>query len=342
MGLGTNQTTVTTSANFIPEIWSDEVLARYKQKLVLANLVTKVNFKGKKGDTLHLPVPARGAASAKAANTQVTLIADTATLVDVLINKHFEYSKLYEDIAEMQALSSMRNFYTNDGGYALAKQVDQDIALMAHYFNGGNATPSITNQWEGAVIGGDGSTAFDGSADGNGTAMTDAGLRKAIQTLEDNDVPSNELKLVIPPVEAAVLRGISRFTEQAFVGSGNAIKTGVLGNLYGVEVFVSSNVPWLHVEGTDDTTVTNFSSTTLTSTGTDAFGLSYDFTGHTDTKYRACLLMHKDAIAHAEQMGIRTQAQYKQEYLGTLVTSDTVYGVKTLRTYAGLAIVVPA
>ena len=342
MALGSNQTTVTTSANFIPEIWSDEVLARYKQNLVLANLVTKVNFKGKKGDTLHLPVPARGSASAKAANTQVTLIADTATLVDVLINKHFEYSKLYEDIAEMQALSSMRKFYTDDGGYALAKQVDQDIALMAHYFNSGNATPSLTNVWETAVIGGDGSTAFDGSGDGNGTALTDAGLRKAIQSLEDNDIPSNELKLVIPPVEASVLRGISRFTEQAFVGNGNVIKTGMLGNLYGVEVFVSSNVPWLHCEGTDDATATTFSSTALSGAGTDAFGLAYDFTGHTDTKYRVCTLMHKDAVAHAEQQGIRTQAQYKQEYLGTLVTADTVYGVKCLRTYAGLGIIVPA
>ena len=342
MPLGTNNSTITTSANFIPDIWSDEVLARYKQNLVLANLVTKVNFKGKKGDTLHLPVPARGSASAKAANTQVTLIADTATLVDVLINKHFEYSKLYEDIAEMQALSSMRKFYTDDGGYALAKQVDQDIALNAHYFNSGNTTPSLTNVWETAVIGGDGSTAFDGSGDGNGTALTDAGLRKAIQTLEDNDVASNELKLVIPPVEASVLRGISRFTEQAFVGNGNVIKTGMLGNLYGVEVFVSSNVPWLHCEGTDDATATNFSSTSLSGSGTDAFGLSYDFTGHTDTKYRVCTLMHKDAIAHAEQQGIRTQAQYKQEYLGTLVTSDCVYGTKTLRTYAGLAIIVPA
>ena len=342
MPLGTNNTTITTSANFIPEIWSDEVLARYKQNLVLANLVTKVNFKGKKGDTLHLPVPARGSASAKAANTQVTLIADTATLVDVAINKHFEYSKLYEDIAEMQALSSMRKFYTDDGGYALAKQVDQDIALNAHYFNGGNTTPSLTNVWETAVIGGDGSTAFDGSGDGNGTALTDAGLRKAIQTLEDNDIASNELKLVIPPVEANVLRSISRFTEQAFVGNGNVLKTGILGNLYGVEVFVSSNCPWLHCEGTDDATATNFSGTSLTGSGTDAFGLSYDFTGHTDTKYRVCTLMHKDAIAHAEQMGIRTQAQYKQEYLGTLVTSDTVYGTKCLRTYAGLAIVVPA
>lgn len=342
MALGTNQTTVTTSANFIPEIWSDETLAAYKAKLVLGNLVTKVNFKGKKGDTLHIPVPARGEASSKAANTQVTLIADTAGVVDVLINKHFEYSKLYEDIAEMQAMSSMRKFYTSDGGYSLARKVDQDLAILGHYFQSGNTTPSLTNVWETAVIGGDGSTAFDGSADGNGTALTDAGLRRAIQTLEDSDVNSGELSLVIPPVEARVLRGISRFTEQAFVGSGDVIKTGNIGNLYGVEVFTSSNCPWLHCEGTDDATATNFSSTTLSGSGTDAFGLAYDFTGHTDTKYRVCQLFHKDANAHAEQMGIRTQAQYKQEYLGTLVTSDTVYGTKTLRHYAGIAIIVPA
>lgn len=342
MGLGTNQTTITTSANFIPEQWSDEVIARYKQKLVVANLVTKMSFKGKKGDTLHIPVPARGEASSKAANTQVTLIADTATLVDVLINKHFEYSKLYEDIAEMQALSSMRKFYTDDGGYALAKKVDQDLMLQGHYFQSGNTTPSLTNVWETAVIGGDGSTTFDGSGDGNATAMTDAGLRRAIQTLEDADIESGDLALVIPPVEARVLRGIARFTEQAFKGDGSTLKTGMLGDLYGVTVYTSSNCPWIHCEGTDDATATNFSSTALSGSGTDSFGLSYDFTGHTDTKYRACLLMSKDAVIHAEQMGIRTQAQYKQEYLGTLVTSDTIYGVKTARDYAGISIIVPA
>jgi hypothetical protein len=343
MGLGTNNTTVTTSDKFIPDIWSDEVLARYKQALVLGNLVTKVNFKGKKGDTLHLPVPARGTPSAKAANTQVTLIADTATEVLVVVNKHYEYSKLYEDIAEMQSLSSMRKFYTDDGGYALAKQVDQDIALMAHYFQSGNTTPSTTNVWNTAVIGGDGSTAFAEASSGNGTALTDAGLRKMIQTLEDADIPSNELKFVIPPVEMNVLRSISRFTEQAFVGNGNALKTGMMGNLYGVEVFVSSNCPWLHVNNNNSNEIaTNFSSTTLAGAYTDAFGLSVDFTSDTDTKYRVCTLMHKDGIALAEQQSIRTQAQYKQEYLGTLVTTDSVYGVKNLRTYAGICCVVPS
>jgi hypothetical protein len=62
----------------------------------------------------------------------------------------------------------------------------------------------------------------------------------------------------------------------------------------------------------------------------------------TDTKFRACLMLHKDAFALATQQDIRTQSQYKQEYLGTLVTSDTIYGTKELRDYGAVAAVVPA
>jgi len=170
MGLGSNHTGVVVAANFIPEIWSDETIAAYKQKLVLGNLVTKVSFKGKKGDTLHIPVPARGDPTAKAVNTAVTIIADTAGVVDILINKHFEYSKLYEDIAEMQALSSMRKFYTEDAGYSLARRVDKDLHLLGTLAQGG--AQAVGTNYEAGVIGGDGSTAFSGTANtntGNGT-----------------------------------------------------------------------------------------------------------------------------------------------------------------------------
>lgn len=344
MALGSNHATITTAANFIPEQWSDEVIAAYKQKLVLGNLVTKMSFKGKKGDTLHLPVPARGDASAKAANTQVTIVADTASVVDVLINKHFEYSKLYEDIAEMQALSSMRKFYTDDGGYALAKRVDRDLHLLGAGFNAGSIA-GATNLYETAVIGGDGSTAFSGATPGNGTALTDVGIRTVIQALEDSDIDSSELKFVIPPVEAKVLRGIARFTEQAFRGDGSVLKTGMLGNLYGVEVFTSTNCPWIHVNSVTSTQSVTFSSTAPTGASfADEFGLVVDWntSSPTDTKYRACLMLHKDAMVLAEQQSIRTQSQYKQEYLGTLVTSDTVYGVKELRDSFARAVIVPA
>jgi hypothetical protein len=53
-------------------------------------------------------------------------------------------------------------------------------------------------------------------------------------------------------------------------------------------------------------------------------------------------MKHKDALALVEQMGVRSQTQYKQEYLGDLFTADTLYGVGELRNDAAVAFVVPA
>ena len=43
---------------------------------------------------------------------------------------------------------------------------------------------------------------------------------------------------------------------------------------------------------------------------------------------------HKDSMVLVEQVAVRSQTQYKQEYLGTLFTADTLYGVKAMRTLA--------
>ena len=53
----------TNADKFIPEIWSDEIIAAYKKNLVMANLVNKMSMRGKKGDLLHIPKPTRGALS---------------------------------------------------------------------------------------------------------------------------------------------------------------------------------------------------------------------------------------------------------------------------------------
>ena len=92
----TNSVTVTSADKFIPEIWSDEIIAAYKKNLVLANLVKKMSFKGKKGDTINIPSPARGTANAKVATDAVTLIANSETNIQVLINKHLIEQQLIE------------------------------------------------------------------------------------------------------------------------------------------------------------------------------------------------------------------------------------------------------
>ncbi len=298
-----NSVTPTTAATFIPEIWSDEIVAAYKKNLVLANLVMKMNFRGKKGDTVHIPSPTRGSASAKVSTDAVTLIAATESEVQVSINKHYEYSRLIEDIVEAQALNSLRQFYTADAGYALARQVDTDLVRLGRAFNGatvGTDDYATSNTTTKAYIGSDGTTAYN-STSTNAAALTDAAIRRTIQRLDDNDTPMDGRFFIIPPSSRNTLMGLARYTEQAFVGDGSAIRNGEIGNLYGIPVFVTSNADF-----------------GAGSSGTD----------------RICLMGHRDSMVLVEQMAIRSQTQYKQEYLGTLFTADTLYGVKAIRTAA--------
>lgn len=306
----TNSIDVTDVAEFIPDVWSDDILAAYKKNKILAQLVSKINHKGRRGDTIHIPKPTRGAASAKAANNVVTLVAQDSSEVTVSLDKHYEYSFVIEDIVELQGMPSLRRFQTDDAGYALALQMDIDLRNLAATWNSGSA-------YSGAVIGSDGSTAYSASANtntGNGAALTDAAIRRVIQTFDDADVPGRDRYFVIPPVEKRRLLGVTRFTEQAFTGetgSENSIRNGLVGDLYGNPVYVTSNLA--SVAATDTTTF-----------------------------YRPVLYFQKSSIVMAEQQGVRVQAQNKLEALGTLVVADTVYGVKSVRSEGAIAIMVPS
>ena len=301
----------TNAATFIPEIWSDEVVAAYKKNLVLANLVRKMSFKGKKGDTLHIPKPTRGTATAKAANTAVTIQADTETEVQVLVNKHFEYSRFIEDITEVQALASLRSFYTEDAGYALAKQVDDELIALGQTF--GNGTSSWVHSNSYFIDASTGLTAYAVDTVTTSDVFTDAGFRKLIQLMDDADVPMDGRKFAIPPSLRNAIMGIDRYNSSDFV-DGRGVQNGQIGNLYGIDVFVSSNMPVIETAGDN-------------SVG-DAI--------------KAALLFHTDTAVLAEQLGVRSQTQYKQDYLATLYTADTLFGTKVVRPEAGFVLAVNA
>lgn len=294
------------TAGFVPEIWSDEIFATKKANLVLASLVRRLAVKGKKGNAVNLPVPARGSASSKAANTIVTTITESGNDVQILLTSHWEYSRLIEDVVTIQANPSLRKFYTDDAGYALADAVDDQLFAGAQAFNGGTLG---TNLWEGAVIAGDGTTAFVAAAgNANSTAITDAGIRRVIQILDDVNMPMNDRYMVVPPVGRRIMMGLARFTEQAFSGSGDPIRNGKLGSVYGMTVHASSNCP----------------------------------TPSTATTARIGVIAHKDALVLAEVQGPRVQTQYKQEYLATLLTADTIFGYGSPYTTGGIAIAMPS
>ena len=299
----------TAAATFIPEIWSDEVIAAYQKNLKMSPLVKKMSMTGKKGDKIHVPKPIRGAASAKVQDTAVNIQANVEQELQIEINRHFEYSRFIEDIVEVQALNSLRQFYTEDAGYQLALTVDTDLMNCGTGFGDGTldlAAPTgadwinSNSYYFNAAAG---LSPFAASTVATGDNFTDVGFREAIKLLDDANVPMEDRCLIIPPAARKTVMGIERYVSSDFRDD-RTVKSGLIGNVYGVDIYVSSNCPTL------------------------------------ETNVRGCLFFHKDAIIHAEQMNVRSQTQYKQEYLSTLYTADTLYGVQVYRPEAGLVLAV--
>ena len=300
-----NTVTKANATHFIPELWSDEVIAAYKKSLVLANLVQKMPMTGKKGDTMHIPKPTRGAANAKTAADTVTIQQNTNDELVISIDKHFEYSRLIEDITDVQAFDSLRRFYTEDAGYALGLKVDEELFALGKSLGNGNGSSWVHsaayqfNTTTGAA------EAYDADGTADIGSFNDNGFRDLIQALDDENVPMDNRCLVIPPSAVNEIRGIDRYNSSDFV-DGRGVATGKIGTLYGIDVYVSTNAPVM------------------------------------ETGVKAGLLMHKDAFVLCEQLSVRSQTQYKQEFLATLYTADTIYGLDVYRPECGLVIALPA
>ena len=230
----------------------------------------------------------------------------------MLIDKHFEYSRLIEDITATQALTSLRQFYTQDAGYALARQVDSDLHGLA--VNLGDAAGDYTNTNSYYVDASTGLTQYAADTVTASDVFTDAGFRALIQKMDDADVPFDNRAFVIPPSLRNAIMGIDRYVSSDFV-SGAPVQNGKIGNLYGIDVFVSTNCATSEAAA-DNTANTN--------------------------DLKAALLIHKDTFVLAEQMGVRSQTQYKQEFLANLYTADQLYGVKVLRPESGFVLNVNA
>jgi N4-gp56 family major capsid protein len=270
---------VTAGNNFRPNIWSKEVLMFVKSNLVLLPLIKHYDTDVKSaGQTVEIPNVSAITASLKAQNTVVTLNYNTETKTTITINRHYESSFLVEDILAAQSNYETRSDYTQAAAYAIAEKVDNDIArTMTAAFTGYGAF---------------------------GTALNDNLILTVNRYLSENKAPRTDRSIVVHPKGEAELLAIDKFVRYDALGTGEAIKNGKLGTIYGSTVYMSQNLVYL------DTATDEYSS----------------------------LFFHKEAAAIAMQVSPRTQAQYKQEHLGFLVTVDVLYGVTTLRSGFGFTL----
>jgi len=145
--------TVTTGANFIPELWSDAILDYAERKFSLRNKVTDLSsMLSGGGDTLHIPRVDEESASQKSADTAVTYSANTDGKTDLSVDQHFYSAKRIEDIVRVQESADLFNMYAKSMGYALAKKVENYIALLIQSATANDVTLTADNTFTSALI----------------------------------------------------------------------------------------------------------------------------------------------------------------------------------------------
>lgn len=287
--------------SFIPIAWHRELLVSREPKLQLVDRLTRINFIGRKGDTLRIPFFSNLTTSDFTPGVAVIPQVNAEGKKDLIVNQHVYSAVQLDDVLAMQADYNLRAEFNKQMGIALAKDLETKCwkALVGTDYKGTSAALSTTYR----VIGGDGETAYADAGTGNASDLTDAGLRRVIRRLKDNNVPDNmdEWALIIPPSQEEALLGIDKFVLYQNIGSTDPLRRGLIGRLYGVPVFVSSFCPRFLA----------------------ADGVTYN---------RVAIMLHKSAMAVGVQMNPRFQTQYKVEYLANLMVADQLYGVKALRT----------
>ena len=207
--------TTTTSAVFIPEKWSTDVIRAREAKLVMAKIVKRFDSDATDGDTIHVPNISHLVANEKVQGVDVSFQAPTESEITINLDQHYECSFKLEDIVKVQSKYDLNSEYTRETGYALAKQIDGTLTALA--------------------------TGFSQTTGTYNTAITTDVILDAIQLLDDADVPEDDRHFVMKPKTKRDIIDIATYISNDFV-NGKPVESGKLGSIYGVDAHMTTQI----------------------------------------------------------------------------------------------------
>ena len=207
-------------ANFVPEVWSQELIIEAENSLVIAKLVDRRFEKGYSyGDVVHI-------ANLHNITANVVNVSNTATLYDSVQNTTpININNWYHaGVSEADAIRKMdRPDYLKAVvpklAYALAKQVDTGLATQFNDF-----TQTVGTE---------------------GVKVDDDVLVAAKEYLDLADAPFEDRSLIIDPETLGDILKIDKFVRMDYV-AGGVIESGRVGNIYGCPVYITNNLEVLN------------------------------------------------------------------------------------------------
>jgi len=200
----------------------------FEERLVFKNTVEDYSsLVQNEGKIIHIPEIAKMTASSLTDGAQVSYVAPAETNTQLTIDKHYYSAKLFTDVLQVQSSYDLISAYGKAMGYALAKQVDSDIAAQLITVNNG-ATLTTDDQ------------------------ITAAEFEAAIANLGENDIDytSGDVFFVVnPTLYADMLNPAGTFGASfvraditGFNSDNSPALSGVVGKLMGMPVLMSNSL----------------------------------------------------------------------------------------------------
>lgn len=221
--------------NFIPEIWSADLLSSLKKNLVFAGPgVANRNYEGEiaeAGDTVKIASISRPTIGTYTKNsTTITPENLTDAQRSLLIDQSKYFAFEVDDIDLRQAKNggALLTEAATEAAYGLADVADQVVAALYTGVDAANAisTTSITT-----------------------AALAVTGLINLKVKLDNANVPTQGRYVIVPPWYHGLLLASDLFVRVDASGNDTALRNGVVGRAFGFDVMVSNNC--VNVTGDD-------------------------------------------------------------------------------------------
>jgi len=203
--------------NFIPELWSTQLLVAFRKAHVFDSLVNR-NYEGEikdGGDTVRITTPA--AITVGDYSGTVTYQTPTSAQQSLLIDQDKYWAFELDDAAQAQANVSLMQAYMQEAAYALAQNVDANLGAL--YAQTGLSDTTVTI-----------------SSGNMYTTLVTAGRK-----LDEANVPRIGRWAVVSPVGYAKMLETSNFIH-ATVSGDSVSRTGEVGMMAGFTIYTSNNL----------------------------------------------------------------------------------------------------
>lgn len=209
---------VAASGQFVPELWSKEVVHARESKLVMPNRVARYDAEFKNGgDILRIPQMAHLTAASVGTYGAITPSAPSETPLALTVDQWIYAAVELEDLAKVQSSYNLLKEYAKEIGYALKLNLEDYLLGL-----------------------------YSGLSQSVGTAgvpVSDPVLLNAILKLDEADAPEEDRTIIMRPASKATLLGLDKFVDASKTGyAKSAAVTGMFGDIYGIPIFFSNRV----------------------------------------------------------------------------------------------------